>query len=107
MIKWPWVSRLAYDTVAAERDRLRDQNDKLIDHITRIDRASQGLTETPRQPKPQQEPMPAELREYIMSFPNKGYQSMMWKAAWDRRLKHHESWDEITKDVLKEDADNG
>jgi hypothetical protein len=91
-MRWPWVSRRAYDQVVAERDRalemiimetvskqahemlqaecarIVEQNDRLIEHLTRMDRLEHGVTEEPRLPRKQIPPMPNEIRDYIKGF---------------------------------------
>jgi hypothetical protein len=42
-----------------ERDRLRTQNDRLLDDLTKLKRVEHGLRETPRVPKPELQKPPA------------------------------------------------
>jgi len=66
----PWVSRLAFDQVVDERDRLRTRVDKLTDDLTRVGRAKQGLRETPKPVKKREkpEPMPPGIVDLISGF---------------------------------------
>lgn len=93
-MSWPWVGRAALDAVTGERDRLRAQVDSLLEHVTRMDRVANGLTETPRQPK-EPDPMPESLRRKIQRFGTSGtVQDQLSRA----RRAHHEqrkSWAEI------------
>ena len=69
-MKWPWVSRSAYDLLMEERDRLREQNDELLGTYTRIQRVRSGLRETPK-PQPRKvetEKIPAEIEEIVRGF---------------------------------------
>lgn len=65
---WPWVSRLAYENIRDERDRLREQNDTLVDHLTRVKRRESGMPELPREKKKPQEPIPAEVNRLLEGF---------------------------------------
>lgn len=62
---WPLVSRRAFVVVSDERDRLRAQVDRLLDHVTRMDRVEHGLHELPQQASKAREPMPDSLRAEI------------------------------------------
>lgn len=66
-MKWPWVSRLAFDVIAGERDRLASQVDRLTDHLTRRDRVEAGLPETPPKPKKQLR-VPPDIEAMIRQF---------------------------------------
>lgn len=68
-MRLPWVSRTAYDLVVDERNRLRRQNDELMETQKRIRRVHSGLPETPRK-RHKQEPieLPLSLEELIGGF---------------------------------------
>jgi len=102
---WPWVSRLAYEQVASERDRLRAQNDALIEHLKRIDRAEHGMPELPRQPRAAQEKMPIELLNHFKGYANQDMAKRFRDEAYERHLKHGEPWDVIAHDYMDEDDD--
>lgn len=70
-MRWPWVSRRAYDDMRESRDVYREA---LREHILRamglrqsIERAEAGLPERPREPK-EPDPMPSTLRAKCMKF---------------------------------------
>ena len=63
-MRWPWVSRLAYDVVSDECARLRRVNDELTDHLARLVRVEHGLPERKTEPR-KVVPMPPEIRELI------------------------------------------
>lgn len=102
-MKWPLVSRRALDLLTAERDRLLEQNAKLLDHVTRIDRREHGLPEVPKAPRPPAQPMPDTLSDYINGYAN----ASIRKELRDRCLRRHHTqgvaWDIIERDVRKED----
>ena len=52
-MNWPLVSRRAFDMILDERDRLRAQNDELVDSLQRVTRFRTGMPELPRTPRPE------------------------------------------------------
>ena len=48
-MKWPWVSRLAFDLVKEERDRRITENDQLRNALVAIQRKQSGMTELPKE----------------------------------------------------------
>jgi hypothetical protein len=127
-MRWPWVSRRAYDLsvrmleelrhrydvtvqsydrertrLTEELDRLADQNAQLIEHLKRMDRVEHGLGETPRQLK-QPEPMPRALVDHIRAYAGRSTQKMMRDQAY-RRHARGESWESIMREALPEDED--
>ena len=74
-MRWPWVSRRAYELLLEEREFLRGQ----IEALTRISRASHGLPEEPRKPKTKRptDPVPVEILELIAGFGSGPVQSMI------------------------------
>lgn len=90
------MSRSAFDLVVEERDRLRAQNDDLMDHLRRRDRAEAGLRETPVQ-KPGREPIPEEVMDQINRWESRAVRDRQLEDAhrayrllgsWDRVLEH-------------------
>lgn len=84
-MRLPFVSRLAFDLVCAERDQLRAQNAKLTDDLVRIQRVRQGMREIPRpQPKPQANgpiKIPPEVQELIDGFNSKAVRDGLERDA--------------------------
>jgi len=124
-MNWPWVSRLAYelvlrecerlqvelgttvaklayDTALDERDRLREKNDELTGHLTRMDRIDRGLGENPKPPRAPIEPMPKDLLEYCNSYASRSLAKNMRDVAY-RRHARGESWQDIMLDVMREE----
>jgi len=104
-MKWPLVSRRAYDVVLDENARLRAQVDGLIDHTCRIDRIEHGVGEVPRPPRPVYEPMPQEIRHYVDGWAAPSIR----KATRDKlvaRYKNGESWDSIKNSILEEQRED-
>ena len=97
-MKWPWVSRRAYDVLESERDRLREQNDALFDHFKRMDRVEHKLGEAVRPPRPEPEPMPILVRNYIKGFANPQIQKTVEEQC-KRRYRNGESWAKILKEI--------
>jgi hypothetical protein len=93
MARWPWVSRLAWDLVVEELRRVREQNDRLVEHITRMDRVEHGLGEHPVKVRTL-EPMPKEVYEKIRE-----YESSQVRAQVEREAQalHRQgvAWQEI------------
>ena len=98
-MRWPWVSRRAYDAVVDQKDALLDQNSKLIDHLSRKSRFEAGMSETPRPPPKVREPMPEVLRENIAGGADSSMRRMR-RTELERRYSRGESWDVIVDDVL-------
>jgi hypothetical protein len=98
-MKWPWVSRRAYDAVVDQKDVLLDQNSKLIEHLSRKSRFEAGMSETPRPPPKMREPMPEVLRDNIAGGSDSSMRRMR-RTELERRYSRGESWDAIVDDVL-------
>ena len=103
-MKQLWVSRLAYDTLESERDRLVEQNKELIESLTRVKRFEAGMTETPRAPRKALEPMPEALNADIMAGSDGGIRRMR-RSTYMKRNVRGESWDSIMADVLPNERD--
>lgn len=64
-MRWPWVSRLAFDVVCAERDSWRAKAEVLTDAMLRLKRVEMGLREVPR-PAPKADlQKPVEVPEQV------------------------------------------
>lgn len=78
----PFVSRLAYALLLDERDRLRAQNDKLMEAVVALQRKNFGMREAPPTPTRAKDPewmteeFPPELRQII-----DGYESQAIKDS--------------------------
>jgi hypothetical protein len=100
-VRWPWVSRLAFDAVREERDRLArereqllDQVGRLADHRLRMDRVDRGLGEHPRPPKPEPEPMPEEVEALIQRWDNGTIRDQLRMDA-EAMYRKVGSWDRV------------
>lgn len=105
-MNWPWVSRFAYDQLAAELGRLREQNVQLVDAMTRISRHEAGMPEAPRKERPSVEAMPQRLRKYIAGFENSRIRDSMERGAWARHRKG-EPWETIVATVMPKEDESG
>lgn len=78
-MRWPWVSRLAYEAVADERDRLRAVVDRLTDDLVRLARKEHALPERRPEQRPanRPKPLPTELRNLISGFGSPVVQAQM------------------------------
>ena len=102
-MKWPLISRRAYDILLRDKERLEAQNDKLMDNLTRQRRYEAGMAETPRPERKPAEPMPDELRQYIGGWPSKTRKLQMNSAYRRYRSGQGESWPDIMADMMRED----
>ncbi len=100
MIRWPWISRRAYDVVIDERDRLRAVNDQLMEHLTRMHRVEHGVAETPRAPKAKAEEMPKSLVDYFDGLGNASMAKQL-KRETENLHKGGESWNSIGSRILE------
>lgn len=117
-LRWPWMSVRLHEEIVGtwretlaqlenERDRLREQNDKLVDHIVRVDRIEHGAPELPRQTRPANEPMPYELLEYINSCGDERMQKMQRDEAFRRHFKLGQPWQQVMDEVMPKETDDG
>jgi len=60
--------RLRAEALNEQLTFLREQNERLVDSLTRMNRVERGMGEIPREPRPPMEPAPVELLEYWDSF---------------------------------------
>lgn len=97
-MRFPWVSRELYESACAERDRLRTQNDDLLNHRVRVDRAENGMSELPRDYRKPLDPPPKSIAEYIKKFAFKATRQAMWAEA-NKRRKAGQSWEEIEAQI--------
>jgi hypothetical protein len=95
-MRWPWVSRLAYELAIEERNRLRGQVDQLLAHVQRMDRVEHGLNELAAERKPPSEPMPEEIHEEIQRWGSPATQQRLIDEAWEVYRKTR-SWDVVAQ----------
>ena len=98
-MKWPFISRTAYDLLINERDRMREQVDDLQDHVQRITRRQEGMTESPREAKRPIEAIPPELEAIIMRFGSEQTRTDMRNQARISRHRDARAWSEITAEL--------
>lgn len=105
-MRWPWVSRRAFEIAEQEHERLtihltqeidwlREENEKLREHGKRMDRVDRGLGEVPRPPKPPLEEMPKHVHELIMRYGDPRTQLMLKRDAYRAHHTRGEPWDAI------------
>lgn len=101
MVRFPLVSRLAYDEACRARDRAESQVDTLLDHVRRVERVERGMTEMPRQQKPA-EVMPDDMIAYVQGWGSPETQSSVEDGLWKlyRRLR---DWDKVRAAITEAD----
>ncbi len=100
-MKWPWVSRRAYDVLIDERDRLRVQNAELLEHVQRMDRVEHGVAETPRKPREDFGRPPKLLDDYINGFASPALRKEMHDRKWRMRAKGT-AWEAIQAMIMED-----
>ncbi len=100
-MRWPLVSRRAYDVLLDERDRLRAANDQLTEHLVRMHRVEHGVAETPRAPRPPVEEMPKSLVDYFDGLGNTAMARQLKREAANLHTRG-ESWPSIQGRILEE-----
>lgn len=111
--RWPWTSITRLDDA---NDRLRDAKEEIVhlralnasltEQLTRLSRHEAGLPEVPREPRPMQEPMPRDIRDYISGFQTDAIR----RAATQTALRKHargESWAKVKSDMIPKEQAHG
>lgn len=123
-MRWPFVSRRAYDLLADQIRRMRkecaadhtptdayelaletitelkESNRTWADHARRLERKDHGMTEVPREARlTNNDPMPEALRDYITSFGDSRTIKNNRAVAYQRH-SGGESWEKIIADVV-------
>lgn len=94
----PWVARSTLTAVTAERDWLRGELAKALDHNRRIDRVASGLTEVAKEAKAP-DPVPAKIRTLAGKFGSSATQQDQLSRA-TRAHAGGMSWDEVEATML-------
>jgi len=102
-MKLPWVARSAFDLLLDERNRLRGQNDELLDSVTRVRRKEAGMPESSVRQRDVVEDLPPEVVRYIMGFESEIMQHGVEEDV-RRARKNGTPWSEIIE-ILKSDMD--
>ena len=104
-IRWPWVSRLAFDIVVETNTYLREQNERLTDTALRVRRKEAGMPESHvRDRPPVHDDMPPEVLRYVQGFES----DAMRNALEDDVLRARQQgtpWAEII-DILEHDMED-
>ena len=98
-MRWPWVSRTAYDLLLDERDRLRAKNDNWEDHMRRVERKDRGMTELPTERRKPVEPMPPELERVIEKFSSETIRQSLRNQARIARVREGKPWSRIQAEL--------
>lgn len=94
-MRWPWVSRIAYDLLLDERDRLRAKNDNWEDHVRRVKRKEKGMTELPAEKKVPLEPIPGEIERIIQKFGSEATRQGVRNNVLMARHRQGQPWSKI------------
>ncbi len=107
-MRWPWVSRLAFEMVREERDRLREHNDTLTTHNVSLQRKSFGMKETPtpersKDPEWMTEQIPDNVMDVVGGFASEEMQNAM---VIDIRAARRQGtrWEDIHRLLTEEDG---
>jgi hypothetical protein len=95
----PWVSARAYSLLLNERDRLRGQVDRLLDHTQVLERVAVGLSEKVPVTKPA-DPIPLPILRLLRNFGTPLIREMERSAVIQRRADGEE-WEEIHADMMQ------
>jgi len=105
MIRWPWVSRLAYDQLLVDNEYLKTRLEVVFDQSMRIRRFESGLAETPRPVKAIVESMPPALYQYINGWKSESTRREQRAQAYRRHAHGRgESWKDIMDDMMAPDV---
>lgn len=85
-MRWPWVSRTAYDLLVNERDHLRAETAALRAEIVAIKRVGMGMRETPRERKKRANAMP-EVPPEVRRYYEGRFQSSASEAEIERQCQ--------------------
>jgi hypothetical protein len=104
-MKWPWVSRLAFDLALQQLLRTEKQVDALQDALLRVSRKQAGMGEQPRrgQEAPAQEDLPPEVVALIRGFDSEAIQAAVEDDV-RRARKAGTPWTEIVR-LLETDGE--
>lgn len=80
-MRWPWVSRVAYDDMRDERDRLLALVERLTDQIVRIERRAHGMSELPAEPRKPRPKLPPQLVQAISAYESPHIRRMLEDRA--------------------------
>lgn len=100
MIPWPYVSRRAFDLVMAERDRVVAQNERLTEHIMRMDRLEHGVGEIQPELKPPPEPMTQDVVDWIRRWDSPITREELTRQA-ERLYARYRDWDMVLNVLVK------
>ena len=102
MIRWPWVSRRAYDLAIERAERAEARVKELTDQIVRMARRARGMSEiTPAGKERPASPVPSEIERHIQAYEDPLIRSEIRRAII-RRLEAGEAPGEILKALRTE-----
>lgn len=102
-MQFPLVGRTAFNLLIDERDRLRKQNDELLDSFTRVRRKEAGMPEDHVRKRNVEEDIPPEVFRYISGFGSEIMQATIEEDVRRARM-NGTPWEEIIE-ILKNDSE--
>lgn len=97
--RWPWTSVARLCDAKDQIEWLRTENKELTEALVRLQRFQSGMPETPRPPRREMQPMPAELKEHIDGIGQPAIRREIRDSAF--RRSRVETWDAIMADLMK------
>lgn len=96
----PFVSRLAYEVVVSERDRLRTKNDQWEEHVRRVERKTAGMPELPLEKRePADLLVPSRVLRLINRFDNEAIRRGMRNDVLIAKNRGGKAWSEIEAEL--------
>lgn len=105
-MRWPWVSRRAYDLLREQVEVYRVQMERseeraktAMDTLIRMKRLEAGVSETPREKRKDRPVPPPEFEAYVRKFSSPHLRSQIRSQAMKRVLAGTETWEQIMAEV--------
>lgn len=98
-MRWPWISRAAFDVVCADKDRLLTLVESLAARFYRLERVEAGLPEKEPQERTQAIPWDGELEHAVMAW---GSHAAQQRQMAQRRLREGWSRDSVLAQLRPE-----
>lgn len=94
-----WLPRPVWVEIQRELAFLREQVGVQHDHERRLERTKAGLYEVPAQPKKPKEPMPDQLRDWLLTIDNEVVRQRLQEEA-ETQYRRTGNWDAVVELIL-------